>query len=107
MKKPLLILLLMIDIIMSSGCTQYSNKSVRHLLIKFIFHEVVKQLDHLLTSKQIYNQVIQKYDQSTKSHLMEAFHTYVRHKMLEEASVRDHIDQMSTRVRNLSFGKLN
>lgn len=106
-ENPLLILFLMIGIIMSSGCTLYSNKSVRHQLIKFIFDEVVKQFDHLLKSKQIYNQVVQKYNQSTKSHLMEAFQAYVRHKMLEEASVRDHVVQLSTRVRNLSFGKLN
>lgn len=60
---------------------EYDNKQARHLLLRFISDELVKQFDHLSKPKQIYNQVIERYYQSTNSHLMEAFRAYVNYRM--------------------------
>lgn len=43
-----------------------------------------------------------KYDETSKSHLMEAFSAYVNYKMPEGSFIRDHIDQMAVRYSNLT-----
>lgn len=63
-----------------------------HLLLGFISNDLVKQFEQLGSSKEIYDQIITKYDASTLSHLMEAFSNYVTYKMPEGTSVNDHID---------------
>ena len=42
--------------------------------------------------KEIYDQIIVKYDASTVSHLMEAFSNYINYEMPEGTSINDHID---------------
>lgn len=80
---------------------KFDNKSMTHLLIGFISTDLVKQFEQLTTTKDIYDCVTEKYDQTSKSHLVEAFSTYVNYKMPEGTSIRDHNDQMSVKYSNL------
>lgn len=45
---------------------------------------------------------MEKYDQASKSHSIEAFRAYVNYKMHEGTSIRDHIDQMSIKHSNMA-----
>lgn len=71
---------------------KFDNKSTTHLLIVFISTDLVKQFEQLTTAKEIYDCVTEKYDQTSKSHLVEAFSAYVNYKMPEGTSIRDHND---------------
>ncbi|KAJ8619552.1 hypothetical protein MRB53_028081 [Persea americana] len=52
----------------------FDNKSTRHLLVRFISSNLVKQLEHFNTAKEIYDYAMNKYDETSKSHLMELGH---------------------------------
>ena len=43
-----------------------------------------------------------KCDEISKSHLMEAFSVYVNHKMPDRSFMRDHIDKMAIRYSNFT-----
>lgn len=62
----------------------------------------MKQFEHFTTTNEIYNFAIKRYNKTSKSHLMQAFGTYVNYKILEGTSIRDHIDKMVVRHNNLA-----
>lgn len=80
----------------------FDNKLARHLLVGFISSDLVRQFEHFNTTKEIYDYAMDKYNETSKSHLMEAFSAYVNSKMPEGSSIRDHIDQMAVRYSNLA-----
>ncbi|XXG80818.1 hypothetical protein AAC387_Pa09g1593 [Persea americana] len=65
----------------------FDNKSARHLLVGFISGDLVKQFEHFNTAKEIYDYAIDKYDKTSKSHLMEASSAYVNYKMPDGSSI--------------------
>ena len=73
-----------------------------HLLIWFISSNLVNLFGHFNTAKEIYDYAMNKYDETSKSHLMEAFSSYVNYKMPVGSSIRDHIDQMTVWYTNLA-----
>ncbi|XXG42407.1 hypothetical protein AAC387_Pa01g2698 [Persea americana] len=71
---------------------EYDNESVRNLFLGFISDDLVKQFEQLASAKEIYDQIIAKYDAITVSHLMEAFLNYVNYKVHKGTLINDHID---------------
>lgn len=76
---------------------KFDNKLARRLIIKFTSTDLVKPFEHLTTVKEIYDCAMEKYDETSKSHLMEGFSAYVNYKMMEGASIKDHIDKLLVR----------
>lgn len=62
----------------------------------------MKQFERFTTTNGIYNFVIKKYNETSKSHPMEAFGTYVNYKILKGTSIRDNIDKMVVKHNNLA-----
>lgn len=66
-------------------------------MVELTFTDLVKQFEYFTTIKKIYECTMEKYDQTSSSHLTEAFSTYVNYKIPEGPSIRDRIDQMLVR----------
>ena len=62
----------------------------------------MKQFENFTVANEIYDYVMEKYDQTSKSHFFVAFRAYVNYKMHEGTSIKDHIDQMSIKHSNLA-----